>query len=219
FDDALKAIGYRGPQRCGAHPLSAFFELHIEQGPVLEAEGKEIGIVTDVQGVRWFEVTIKGTEAHTGATPMNLRKNALLGAARLIDRVEAIARSHAPLAVGTVGMVEVFPNSRNVVPGGALLAVDLRHPETVVLDAMEHSLAQMLRDICEPLGLEAKLNKIRDNPRVHFDAGCIAGVPRAASASGFPTRDMVSGAAHDAAYIARIAPTAMIFVPCRNGIS
>jgi beta-ureidopropionase / N-carbamoyl-L-amino-acid hydrolase len=219
FGEALEAIGYRGPKRCGAHPLSAFFELHIEQGPLLEAEGKEIGIVTDVQGVRWFEVAIKGREAHTGATPMNLRKDALLGAARLIDRVEAIARSHAPLAVGTVGMVEVFPNSRNVVPGGVLFSVDLRHPESVVLDAMEQSLGQALRDICEPLGLEATLNKIWDNPPVHFDAGCIAAVRRAAAASGFSTRDMVSGAAHDAAYIARIAPTAMIFVPCRDGIS
>jgi N-carbamoyl-L-amino-acid hydrolase len=219
FGEALEAIGYRGLERCGAHPLSAFFELHIEQGPILEAEGKEIGIVTDVQGVRWFEAAIKGTEAHTGATPMNLRKNALLGAARLIDRVESIARSHAPLAVGTVGMVEVFPNSRNVVPGTVLFSVDLRHPETIVLDAMEQSFGQALRDICEPLGLEATLNKIWDNPPVHFDAGCIAAVRHAATASGFTTRDMISGAAHDAAYIARIAPTAMIFVPCRDGIS
>jgi N-carbamoyl-L-amino-acid hydrolase len=219
FGEALEAIGYRGPERCGAHPLSAFFELHIEQGPVLEAEGKEIGIVTDVQGVRWFEVAIKGTEAHTGATPMNLRKNALLGAARLIDCVEAIARSHAPLAVGTVGMVEVTPNSRNVVPGEVLFSVDLRHPKTVVLEAMEASLGQALCDICGPLGLKAKLNKIWDNPPVHFDAGCIAAVRRAATASGFTTRDMVSGAAHDAAYIARIAPTGMIFVPSRDGIS
>jgi N-carbamoyl-L-amino-acid hydrolase len=219
FGEALDAIGYRGPERCGAHPLSAFFELHIEQGPILEAEGKEIGIVTDVQGVRWFEAAIKGTEAHTGATPMNLRKDALLGAARLIDRVESIARSHAPLAVGTVGMVEVFPNSRNVVPGRVLFSVDLRHPETIVLDAMEQSFRQALRDICEPLGLEATLNKIWDNPPVHFDAGCIAAVRHAATASGFTTRDMISGAAHDAAYVARIAPTAMIFVPCRDGIS
>jgi N-carbamoyl-L-amino-acid hydrolase len=116
-------------------------------------------------------------------------------------------------------MIEVFPNSRNVVPGGVLFSVDLRHPESVVLDAMEQSLGQALRDICEPLGLEATLNKVWDNPPVHFDAGCIAAVRRAAAASGFSTRDMVSGAAHDAAYIARIAPTAMIFVPCRDGIS
>jgi N-carbamoyl-L-amino-acid hydrolase len=217
--EALAAIGYDGPERCSAHPLSAFFELHIEQGPVLESEGKEIGIVIAVQGVRWFDVTIKGAEAHTGATPMNLRKDALLGAARLIDRIEAIARSHAPLAVGTVGMIETFPNSRNVVPGEVRFSVDLRHPGTDVLDAMEQSFGQALPDICDPLGLEATLNKIWDNPPVHFDAGCIAAVRHAAAASGFTTRDMVSGAAHDAAHIARIAPAAMIFVPCRGGIS
>jgi beta-ureidopropionase / N-carbamoyl-L-amino-acid hydrolase len=219
FGEALQSIGYRGLEPCGAHPLSAFFELHIEQGPVLEAEGKEIGIVTGVQGVRWFEVTIAGEEAHTGATPMNLRKNALLGAAQMIDRIEAIARAHAPLAVGTVGMIEVFPNSRNVVPGRALFSVDLRHPEAGVLDAMEQNLEQALREVCEALGVKSTLNKIWSNPPVHFDAGCIAAVRLAASASGFTTRDITSGAAHDAAYIARVAPAAMIFVPCRGGIS
>jgi beta-ureidopropionase / N-carbamoyl-L-amino-acid hydrolase len=219
FGEALQSIGYRGTERCGAHPLSAFFELHIEQGPVLEAEGKEIGIVTGVQAVRWFEVTITGEEAHTGATPMNLRKNALLGAARLIDRVEAIARAHGPLAVGTVGMIEVSPNSRNVVPGQALFSVDLRHPEAEVLDAMEQSLEQELNGVCEALGLRSAMHKIWSNPPVHFDAACIAAVRLAASASGFTTREMTSGAAHDAAYIARVAPAAMIFVPSRGGIS
>ncbi len=219
FGEALASIGYHGPEPCGAHPLSAFFELHIEQGPVLEAEGKEIGIVTGVQGVRWFEIAVTGEEAHTGATPMNRRKNALLGAARMIDRIEAIARTHAPLAVGTVGMVEVSPNSRNVVPGRVLLSVDLRHTEARVLDAMEQMLQQALREVCESLGLASTLNKIWSNPPVHFDAGCIAAVRLAASASGFATRDMTSGASHDAAYIARVAPAGMIFVPCRGGIS
>ena len=219
FDEALQSIGYRGSEQCGAHPLSAFFELHIEQGPVLEAEGKEIGIVTGVQGVRWFEITIMGEEAHTGATPMNLRKNALLGAARMIDRIEAIALAHAPLAVGTVGMIEVSPNSRNVVPGQVLFSVDLRHPEAGVLDAMEQNLEQALREVCEALGLTSALNKIWSNPPIRFDAGCIAAVRLAASVSGFTTRDMISGAAHDAAYIAGVAPAAMIFVPCRDGIS
>src|SRR5262245_2587614 len=114
FGEALAAIGYRGGERCGAHPLSAFFELHIEQGPILEAERKEIGVVTGVQGVRWFEITVRGQEAHTGATPMTLRKNALLGAARLVDRIDTMAHAHAPLAVATVGLLEVRPNSRNV---------------------------------------------------------------------------------------------------------
>jgi beta-ureidopropionase / N-carbamoyl-L-amino-acid hydrolase len=219
FGEALQSIGYRGPERCGVHPLSAFFELHIEQGPVLEAEGREIGIVTGVQGVRWFDATIAGAEAHTGATPMALRRNALVGAARMIDRIDAIARSHAPLAVGTVGMIEVSPNSRNVVPGQVFFSVDLRHPEAAVLDAMEQDLEQALREVCEPLGLTSTLNRIWGNPPLQFDAGCIAAVRQAASASGFTTRDITSGASHDAAYIARVAPAAMIFVPSRDGIS
>jgi N-carbamoyl-L-amino-acid hydrolase len=219
FDEALQAIGYRGPERAGDHPLSALFELHIEQGPLLEAEGKEIGVVTGVQGVRWYDVTITGAEAHTGATPMALRKNALLGAARMIDRIDAIARARPPLAVATVGMIEVSPNSRNVVPGGAFFSVDLRHPEDGVLDAMEQEVEAALREVCEPLGLKSTLARIWGNAPVRFDTGCIAAVRRGAAVSGFTTRDITSGASHDAAYISRVASAAMIFVPSRDGIS
>jgi N-carbamoyl-L-amino-acid hydrolase len=219
FGEALAEIGYLGTESCGAHPLSAFFELHIEQGPILEAEGQEIGVVTGVQGVRWFDVAIEGQEAHTGATPMRLRRNALIGAARFIDQVEAIAAAHGPLAVATVGQMEVRPNSRNVVPGAVFLTVDARHPEASVLDAMEAALSQALAESCHPLGLTARLDKIWENAPVHFDEGCIAAVRRAAAQSGFSTRDIVSGAAHDAAYVARVAPTAMVFVPCKDGVS
>jgi N-carbamoyl-L-amino-acid hydrolase len=149
FGDALDGIHYRGAERCGEHPLSAYFELHIEQGPILEQEDKDIGIVTDVQGIRWFEATLTGQESHTGATPMRMRKNALIGAARTIEAVDAIAHRHAPLAVGTVGLIEVKPNSRNVVPGEVFFTVDFRHPQAAVLDAMESELnavfAAMLR--------------------------------------------------------------------------
>jgi beta-ureidopropionase / N-carbamoyl-L-amino-acid hydrolase len=219
FGQALAAAGQRGDLGCGAHPLSAFFELHIEQGPLLEAEGLDIGAVTGVQGMRWFEVTVTGQDAHTGATPMHLRKNALLGAARIIERVEAIARAHAPLAVGTVGSMQVRPNSPNVVPGEVFLTVDLRHPDTPVLEAMEGMFAAALVEVCQPLGLSVAATKIWDQPPVVFDAQCVAAVRSAAQASGYKARDMVSGAGHDAAYIARVAPTAMIFVPCRGGIS
>jgi N-carbamoyl-L-amino-acid hydrolase len=219
FDAALEAIGYRGTEPAGGHPLSAFFELHIEQGPLLEADGKEIGIVTGVQGVRWYDVTVTGAEAHTGATPMTLRRNALLGAARMIERIDAIARAHPPLAVGTVGMLEVTPNSRNVVPGGAFFGIDLRHPDDAVLDAMEEELGAALREVCGPLRLSWTLDRIWANAPVHFDPGCIAAVRRGAAASGFTTRDITSGASHDAAYISRVAPAAMIFVPSRDGIS
>ncbi len=219
FGDALEAIGYRGAQRCGDHPLSAFFELHIEQGPILEAEEKQIGVVTGVQGIRWFEATIIGQEAHTGTTPMRLRKNALLGAARLVDRINAIAQAKPPLAVATVGLLEVRPNSRNVVPGDVFLTIDLRHPETAVLDDMEQAVMQAASEVCDPLGLSVAVTKIWDQPPTQFDPSCIAAVRRAAETSGYSSREIVSGAFHDAAYVARVAPTAMIFVPCRDGIS
>jgi N-carbamoyl-L-amino-acid hydrolase len=219
FGAALDAIGYRGTERCGAHPLSAFFELHIEQGPILEAEAKDIGVVTGVQAMRWYEVTVTGQDAHTGTTPMHLRKNALLGAARLIERIEQIARAHAPAAVGTVGLIENRPNSRNVIPGEVFFCVDLRHPDNIVLNTMESDFTAALTEICQPLGLEAKNERIWDQPAVLFDADCVAAVRRGAELSGFSTRDIVSGAGHDAAYISRVAPTAMIFVPCRGGVS
>jgi beta-ureidopropionase / N-carbamoyl-L-amino-acid hydrolase len=219
FGAALDAIGYRGAEPCGQHALSAFFELHIEQGPILEAEEKQIGVVTGVQGMRWYEVTVTGEPAHTGATPMRLRKNALLGAARLVERINAIAERHAPAALGAVGLMEVRPNSRNVVPGEVFLCVDLRHPEAAVLDRLEAEFTHALREICDPLGLTVASSRIWDQPPVRFDAGCVAAVRRAAQRGGYLVRDIVSGAGHDAAYVSRVAPTAMIFVPCRDGIS
>jgi len=219
FGSALEAIGERGEEACGAHPLSALFELHIEQGPILEAEGLDIGAVTGVQGMRWFEVTVTGQAAHTGATPMHLRRNALLGAARLVEKVEAIARAHAPLAVATVGSMRVSPNSPNVVPGEVFLTVDLRHPEAAVLEEMEREYVAALGAACDPLGLSVVSTRIWDQPPVVFDPQCVAAVRGAAEACGFKVRDMVSGAGHDAAYAARVAPTAMIFVPCRGGVS
>jgi len=219
FGAALDAIGYRGAQRCGEHKLSAFFELHIEQGPILEAEDKEIGIVTGVQGMRWYEVTVTGEAAHTGATPMRMRKNALLGAARLVERINAIAERHAPAALGAVGLMEVRPNSRNVVPGEVFFCVDLRHPEAGMLDTLEREFTASLREICDPLGLAVSSTRIWDQPPVRFDAGCVDSVRRAAAQSGFSSREIFAGAGHDAAYVSRVAPTSMIFVPCRNGIS
>ena len=217
--DALEAIGYHGTEPCGAHPLSAFFELHIEQGPILETEQRDIGIVTGIQGMRWYEVTVTGQDAHTGATPMHLRRNALLGAARLVERVDAVAQAHLPNAVATVGLLEVKPNSRNVVPGEVFFAVDLRHPQTGVLDTMEAEFLSSLPEICDPLGLAVSSARIWEQPPVRFDSRCVESVRRAAGLSGYSAREMVSGAGHDAAYVSRVAPTAMIFVPCRGGIS
>ena len=218
FAAALDGIGYRGTERCGEHPLSAFFELHIEQGPILETEGKDIGVVTGVQAMRWYEVTVTGQDAHTGATPMHLRKNALLGAARLIDAVDAIGRKHTP-GVATVGRIENRPNSPNVVPGEVFFMVDLRHPDDGTLDAMEADFRAALPAICEPLGLAVTVQRIWEQPALRFNADCVMAVRRGAELSGYSLRDIVSGAGHDAAYVSRVAPAAMIFVPCRGGIS
>jgi N-carbamoyl-L-amino-acid hydrolase len=177
-----------------------------------------IGVVQGVQGMRWYEVTVTGQESHTGATPMHLRRNALLGAARMIERVHGIALARPP-AVGTVGLVEVRPNSRNVVPGEVFFTVDFRHPDDAVLDGMEHQFRTALPEVLGPLGLEFDEKRIWDSPAVRFDPALIECVRHGAEQAGHATRDMVSGAGHDAAYLARVVPTTMIFVPCAGGIS
>jgi N-carbamoyl-L-amino-acid hydrolase len=219
FGEELQRIGYKGGRKAGAHRLTAMFELHIEQGPILEAEQKIIGVVQGVQGMRWYEVTVTGQEAHTGATPMRLRKNALLGAARMIDRIDAIAREHAPDAVGSVGLIENRPNSRNVIPGEVFFTVDFRHPDDHVLDTIEAKFRTALAEILSPLNLSYTEARIWDSPAVKFAPELIECVRIGAQKAGLPARDMISGAGHDAAYIARIAPTTMIFVPCAGGIS
>ena len=219
FGDELERIGYRGAEKAGGHELGALFELHIEQGPILEAEDRVIGVVQGVQGMRWYEVTVTGQDAHTGATPMHLRKNALLGAARMIERVHRIALDHAPAAVGTVGLVEVRPNSRNVVPGEVFFCVDFRHPDEAVLDRMEAQFRAALPEVMAPLQLEFDGKRIWESPAVAFDPELIECVRKGAEQAGYPMRDMVSGAGHDACYIARVAPTTMIFVPCLGGVS
>jgi len=219
FGDELVRIGYRGSEKLGAHKLGAMIELHIEQGPILENEGKIIGVVTGVQAMRWYEVTVCGEDAHTGTTPMALRKNALVGAARLIDAVDAIGREFAPEGVATVGLIENRPNSRNVVPGEVFFTVDLRHREDAVLEQMEQRLRLALAAILDPLQLTYQEKRIWTSPAVRFAPELITCVRRAAEEAGFATRDMVSGAGHDAVYVSRVAPTTMIFVPCLKGLS
>jgi N-carbamoyl-L-amino-acid hydrolase len=219
FGEELQRIGYKGAAKAGAHPLSAMFELHIEQGPILENENRMIGIVQGVQGARWYEITVTGQAAHTGATPMSGRKNALLGAARMIERIDAIAREYAPHAVGTVGLIESRPNSRNVIPGEVFFSVDFRHPDDKVLDGMEQKLRAALAEILTPLNLDYVETRIWDSPAVKFTPELIDCVRAGAEKAGFMSRDIVSRAGHDSVYVARVAPTTMIFVPCRGGIS
>jgi N-carbamoyl-L-amino-acid hydrolase len=218
FADELARIGYRGSDPVGKQKFQAMFELHIEQGPILEAENKMIGVVTGVQGMRWYEVTVRGQEAHTGATPMKLRKNALLGAARMIEAIHQVGMAHLP-GVASVGLLENRPNSRNVVPGEVFFTVDLRHPDESVLDQMEKEYQAALPKIADELRLELEEKRIWKSPAVKFNPDLIACVRHGAEQAGYSTRDMASGAGHDAAYIARVAPTTMIFVPCLGGLS
>jgi beta-ureidopropionase / N-carbamoyl-L-amino-acid hydrolase len=215
----LERIGYKGEAPCGGRPFKAFFEAHIEQGPILEAENKTIGVVTGIQGIRWFECTVTGNESHAGTTPMPMRKDALLGAARVIDEINSIARAHAPNAVSTVGLLQVHPNSRNVIPGSVFFAIDLRHPDDSVLGEMASELAEIVHRVTAGLGLVHELREIWYSPPAPFDEGCVASVRRAAEEAGYAHRDIVSGAGHDAGYIGKVAPAAMIFVPCAGGVS
>jgi N-carbamoyl-L-amino-acid hydrolase len=218
FGDELERIGYRGKAKAGSIRFQALFELHIEQGPILEAEKKMIGIVTGVQGMRWYEVTVRGQESHTGATPMLLRRNALLGAARMIEAIHQVGMNHLP-GVASVGLIENRPNSRNVVPGEVFFTVDLRHPDESVLDRMEKQYQEALPRIAGELRLELEEKRIWNSPAVNFAPELIECVRAGANQAGFSAREMASGAGHDAAYIARVAPTTMIFVPCLGGIS
>ena len=216
--DELERIGYKGKHKAGAIKFSSMFELHIEQGPILEAENKVIGVVTGVQGMRWYEVTVRGQESHTGATPMGLRKNALLGAARMIEAIHQVGMAHLP-GVASVGLIENRPNSRNVVPGEVFFTVDLRHPDEKILDRMEAAYQAVLPKISAELKLELEEKRIWNSPAVKFAPELIDCVRQGANQAGYSSREMASGAGHDAAYINRVTPTTMIFVPCLGGIS
>jgi N-carbamoyl-L-amino-acid hydrolase len=219
FSQAIDSIGYRGAMPVGNRPMAAYFELHIEQGPYLEAEGQTIGVVTLVQGIRWFNCTVKGQDSHAGTTPMNRRSDAILAFARLTDRIDTIARKHGPLAVATVGVVDVPSASINVVAGDVSFTVDIRDPDDAVLDRMETEIRKAAREIAALNGTEFTLDCFWKAAPVPFDADCIASVRAAAEQSHLTTRDCVSGASHDAAYMQGIVPSAMIFVPSQDGLS
>lgn len=219
FGDELARIGWRGAEVVGARKMRAFFELHIEQGPILEAEGKSIGVVTHGQGLSWTQVTVTGRDSHTGSTPMPMRKNAGLGMARILEKVDEIAWSHAPDAVGAVGHIEVFPNSRNVIPGRAVFTVDFRSPNLAVIQDMEARLRVEGQKIADDMGVEVEFEKVGGFDPVTFDEGCVSAVRDAAERLGFGHRDLISGAGHDACWINRVAPTAMVMCPCVDGLS
>ena len=215
--EALKSIGYAGG--AAAHRLGAYFEAHIEQGPVLEDTKTTIGVVQGALGQRWFDAVISGQDAHAGPTPMELRKDALIAASRLVLEVNRIALAFPDYARGTVGSMQVKPNSRNVVPGEVRMSVEFRNQKDETLSAMVAALRESLKTIEADCRVAIELTEVTYFPPCHFDASTVGAVRDAAGALGYTHRDIVSGAGHDAVYVARVAPTAMIFVPCEGGIS
>ena len=216
--EELARIGYAGTAPLGT-PVGAYFEAHIEQGPILEDTGNTIGIVTGALGQRWFDVVVTGMNAHAGPTPMNLRSDALLAASRLVGEVNRIALEEAPHGRGTVGSLQVSPNSRNVVPGEVRFSVDFRHPEDAGLATMEAKLRAACARVDGECRVSTRMEEVVYFPPCRFDAECVAAVRAGARAAGHSSLEIVSGAGHDAVYVARVAPTAMIFVPCKDGVS
>ena len=219
FGDELVRIGWRGDEKVGERKMHAFFELHIEQGPILEAENKDIGVVTHGQGLSWTEITIIGKDSHTGSTPMHMRKNAGLAMARILENVDEIALSHAPHAVGAAGHIDVYPNSRNVIPGKVVFTVDLRSPELAVIDDMEQRLRSGAKKICDDMGLEVSFEKVGGFDPVTFDEECVSSIRNAAERMGYSHMNIISGAGHDACWINGVAPSAMVMCPCVDGLS
>ena len=217
--EELARIGYAGDAALGEPRPGAYFEAHIEQGPILEREGKPIGVVTGAQGIRWYDIHVTGQDFHASTTPMTARKDALVGAARIVDGLNALGLANLPDARLTVGQLVVKPNSRNVIPGAVTLSLDLRHPDSATLDRLEREMKETAVRIGGALDLETRIETVEKAAPVTFDAGCVAAVRDAARAAGLDHRDMASGAGHDACHVAKVAPAAMIFVPCKKGLS
>ena len=219
FGDEIKRIGWIGDEKVGARKMHAFFELHIEQGPILEAEGKDIGVVTHGQGLNWLQVTLRGRESHTGSTPMPMRLNAGLGMARITELVHTIAMENQPDAVGAIGHCEVHPNSRNIIPGKCVFTIDFRSPSFSTQEKMENQLREGAKAIISELNLEMEIEKVGHFDPVTFDEDCVSAIRNAAEKLGYSHRNIISGAGHDACWINRIAPAAMVMCPCVDGLS
>ncbi len=217
--EELLRIGYKGDQACGDHTIGALLEAHIEQGPILEANHKQIGVVQGGQGVRWYDLMIKGQDSHAGSTPMLGRRDALVAAADMIGRIQGLALDFAPDGVGTVGEMSVMPNSRNTIPGEVFLTVDIRHPNGETLDRMAKQFSQTGKDLARYHGVEIVIEELWHNPPVQFDQTCIDAVASSSTELGYTHQEIVSGAGHDACQVCRVAPTSMIFVPCAGGLS
>ena len=216
---ALDAIGYKGSHPAAPFPADAYFELHIEQGPILEREGKAIGIVTGAQAQVWYDAVITGQDSHAGTTPPSARRDALVAAARVIAHVDALMQARGEEGRGTVGQLQVLPNSRNVVPGEVRFSIEFRHPEGSQVQGLMQGFAAEARALVEKNGCRLELTELFYIPAQPFDPDCVDLVRQAAARLGYPAREIISGAGHDAVYVARRVPTAMIFTPCKDGLS
>ena len=219
FGDELDKIGWKGSETVGSQKFHCYYELHIEQGPILETEEVDIGIVTHGQGLKWLEVKLSGVEQHTGTTPMNVRKDTSLALSEIILAVNHIANKNQPNALGSVGHIEVSPNSRNVIAGNSLFTVDIRSPDINKLVKMENELKQMTTDICKKYKIEFEMDQIGGFDPVAFDKECLNNIRNSANKFGYSHKDIVSGAGHDACWINTVAPSAMIMCPCVDGLS
>jgi len=219
YGEELKRIGWLGEEEVGARKMHAYFEYHIEQGPILEAEKKSIGVVTHCQGLWWLEVTLTGKEAHTGSTPMAMRVNAGLAMARIIERVQAIAMENQPGAVGGVGQVFFSPNSRNVLPGKVVFTIDIRSPDRAKLDGMRAVIEAEAPLIAAELGVGCSIEPVGHFDPVTFDPALVGRVRSAAERLGYSHMDIISGAGHDACWAAKVAPATMVMCPCVDGLS
>jgi N-carbamoyl-L-amino-acid hydrolase len=216
---ALDGIGYRGPETAAAFPADAYFELHIEQGPILEREGRQIGIVTGAQALVWYDAVATGQDSHAGTTPPSVRKDALVCTARIIDLVDRMMRARGENGRGTVGQLLVCPNSRNVIPGEVRFSVEFRHPDGAELDRLDAQFPREAGFVARDCGVSLALTRLFKIPAQPFDPGCVDLVRQAAARLGYSAREIVSGAGHDAVYVAGTVPAAMIFVPCKDGLS
>lgn len=219
FGDELERIGWKGTEKVGARRMKAMFELHIEQGPILEAEGRQIGVVTHGQGLRWIECTVTGKGQHTGSTPMYLRRNAGRGLARVTELVHEIAMRRQPNAVGAIGHIDVYPNSRNIIAEKVVFTVDLRSHILATLEEMVAEFHARAPALCADIGVKFSARIVGQFDPPAFDEGCVKAVRDAAEKLGYSHMDIVSGAGHDACWINRVAPTAMIMCPCVDGLS
>lgn len=219
FGEELQRIGYSGKSKVGGRPVKAALEIHIEQGPILEAEGITIGVVWGIQGMRWYDLIFEGQEAHAGTTPMDRRRDPVLCAIRVLHKIYQLNEKHSPQGRATFGDFKVEPGSRNTVPGRLKVTLDYRHPETSVLEAVDRELRSILESECRSAGIEGEVEEIWYMPPVSFAPECIAAVQRAAEKFGYSSMEIISGAGHDAMYLAQVVPTGMIFIPCENGLS